>query len=141
MAYRFPKSAALILLLTILAGTISGCEREEGEASAAEKALAEMQSRYDELLGKEPTDAVEWAAEDFENIGDWEYLVVELPGGSPDELQKSLNSHGNERWEAFWVEPTDGGLRVLLKRPSRSYLSKLPLSAIGKLMIDGSAEQ
>ena len=132
-------NACALAMLAVLAGACGG---DSAEPSRGERALGELQAKYDELLGNETGAAVDWAADDIENIGDWEYKVLELDAAASEELEAVLNEHGNERWEAFWVAPTaDRGLRVFMKRPSRSYLSKLPLSALGKLLLDGSSSE
>ncbi len=63
------------VLCLILAFGVAGCGGESDAPSAAEKALNELQAKYDELSQKGLSDPVQWAAEDLENIGDWEYKV------------------------------------------------------------------
>ena len=120
--------------LSILA-LLAGCGGESTEPSATDKALSELQAKYDEIAGDRFDDPATWAAEDIENIGDWEYRVLDVPYSSPEQLAAELNTLGDERWEVFWMERTDSGFLVVLKKPAISYLSKIPLSQIGRFVI------
>ena len=120
----------------------------EEEPSTAERALEEMQRRYEELqqrfdefTGDQLDAPVEWAQEDIENIGDWEYRVVEFGRMSAEELEAALNELGNERWQVIWIEGNLTGRTVIMKRPAVSILSKLPLSALGRLLMRDSGGQ
>ena len=111
------------------------------EPNAAERAIDELQRKYDELAGDQLDAPVQWAAEDIENIGDWDYKVIEIGDDlSAEELEQTLNALGDDRWEAFWVQPSADGYTVLLKKPSISYLSKIPLSQIGRFIIPGGEQ-
>ena len=136
--YNHLKTLGLCLSFVLL---FSSCGGESDGPSAADKALEELQSKYDELRRRQPDDAVQWAADDLENIGDWEYRVVELSYKTSEDLETELNNLGDERWEVFWVDRTHDGVVVLLKRPSVSYLGKIPLSQIGRFIIDDSGSQ
>lgn len=118
----------------------AGCNRDASEPSATEKAMNDLQSKYDELMEDKLESPVQWATDDLENIGDWEYKVVDFSGAEPEALEETLNELGNDRWEAFWVENVRNDYRVMLKRPSRSYLSRIPLSQIGRFVIDGTGD-
>ena len=130
----------LILLLA------AGCSREPApppeaeESGAMSRAIDELRQQYEELSGDTLDDPVKWAAEDIENIGDWDYRVVDIEAGSADDLEATLNELGNDRWEVFWVERTASGYRVMLKKPSISYLSKIPLSQLGRFIVPGPDE-
>ena len=110
------------------------------DRSATERALEELAAAYEGvsgLLGEGSEEAVDRVQEDIENLGDWEYRIVDLSNASPEALETELNSLGNERWEAYWVEPSADGIRVYLKRPSISYLSRVPLSALVRMLAGG----
>ena len=127
--------------IMLLSFYVSGCQDENKESSAAQRALDELQNKYDELI-KDKVDApVEWATDDLENIGDWEYRVVNLAYRSPEELQAQLNEFGNDRWEVIWLEEAPGGFLAVLKKPSISYLSKIPISQLGRIVIGDSEPQ
>lgn len=129
-------SRNFLVLGAIAAGLLlSGCENNSDEPSTAQRALDELQNKYDELLKDKVDVPVEWAAEDLENIGDWEYRVVSLSYHSPEELEAQLNEFGNERWEVIWLEEAPGGFLAVLKKPSISYLSKIPISQLGRIVI------
>ena len=111
------------------------------DLSATERALAQLSAAYGELaerFGDEPGNAISWAEADIESLGDWEYRVVVLPdGGPPAALEEALNLLGQERWEAYWMESSRDGLRVFLKRPSISFLSRVPLSTLVRMLTGG----
>ncbi len=132
------KYIGLCLILTF---GVAACGGESDAPTAAEKALNELQAKYDELTEKELDDAVKWAAEDLENIGDWEYKVETLPLDSTEEFEAALNELGNERWEVIWMEKNTVGYTVFLKKPAISYLNKIPLSSLGRFVIDDSGSE
>lgn len=138
--------------ITLLAVStlVASCGGESTESIAEEtpapsvtqKALNDLQAKYDQLAGDKLDNPVQWAADDLENIGDWEYKVVSLDKMPVSEWEEVLNGHGDERWEIVWIDATSAGRVVILKRPSVSLLSKIPLSQLGRMMIgDSSAEQ
>ena len=131
---RIPVIAGAALLLQAL----SACQTESEEPSAAQKALDELGRKYDELVEDKIEDPVQWATDDIENLGDWDYRVENLSFASEQDLADQLNELGNERWEVIWLERTPDGFLVVLKKPSVSYLSKIPLSGLGKIIIGGS---
>ena len=61
--------------------------------------------------------------------------MEKLSYSSPEDFAAQLNVFGNERWEVIWLERTPDGFLAVLKKPSISYLSKVPLSEIGKYVI------
>lgn len=128
-------------LFLLLAFGLASCGGESDEPSTAEKALAELQAKYDELSQKELDDPVKWAAKDLENIGDWEYKVEVLPLDSPQEFEAALNKLGDDRWEVIWMEKNTVGYTVFMKKPAISYLNKIPLSSLGRFVIDDSGPQ
>lgn len=143
------------LLITTLAIVLAACGApvgdeapdtggeagEAGESTATSRALEELSAAYEELSGlvdRDPGEAVEWAESDLENLGDFEYRIVEIPDGDAGAIEAELNALGDERWEVFWVQPVDGAAtRYYLKRSSISYLSRLPLSAMLRLFGGG----
>lgn len=131
---RFVRLAIAVLSLCML----SACQSESDELSGARKALDDLQAKYDELVGEKLDDPMQWAADDIENLGDWEYRVETLSYSSAEELAAKLNEFGNEKWELIWLERAPGGFLAVLKKPSVSWLSKIPLSQLGMIVIGGS---
>ncbi len=131
----------VIASAVLLVHALSACQPESEEPSAARKALDELQEKYDELVEEKLDVPVKWATDDIENLGDWEYRVENLSYSSTDDLAAQLNEFGNEKWELIWIERTPDGLLVVLKKPSVSYLSKIPLSELGKIVIGGEGSQ
>ena len=129
------KTLSLLAMLAFVAACGGGSE----SPGAADGAIESLQRKLDELT--ENSDVpVQWAAEDIENIGDWDYRVMEIPDPTAEELEAILNGLGDDRWQAFWIERTRDGYTIFLRKPSISYLSKIPLSQLGKLIIPGSSE-
>lgn len=135
------KTNPIFVALTVACLFIAtGCERDATEPSATASALDDLQAKYDELVEDKLESPVQWAADDLENIGDWEYKVVELSGATAASLEATFNELGNDRWEVFWIENERNSYRVMFKRPSRSYLSRIPLTQIGRFVIDGTVD-
>lgn len=131
----------LIAAAALLVHSLSACQSETEKPSAARKAFEELQQKYDELVEDKLEDPVQWAADDIENLGDWDYRVENLSYSSAEDLAGQLNEFGNDRWEVIWLERTPDGFLAVLKKPSVSYLSKIPLSGLGKIVIGGSDGQ
>lgn len=107
------------------------------DPSATARALEELSAAYRSLAGlldQGSDEAVERVQGDIENLGDWEYRIVELEDDTAEALETELNTLGNERWEVYWVEPQRDGIRFYLKRPSISYLSRVPLSTLLRML-------
>ncbi len=115
----------------------------EDESSVVESLWGEVRALYDRAreTGEEvPADIYEWVRRDIENIGDWEYRVELLAVDvSPGTLQATLNELGDDRWEAVWLSESTAGVRVILKRPTRSYLTRMPLAQLLKLLSGGAS--
>lgn len=138
------KSGFLLLLLTVLP---AGCASDPDVPASPDDRVAALKQRVQELYrqaresGQQvPKDALEWTQQDLRRIGDWEYKIVDLPLEGPQSRQARLNELGAERWEAFWMEPAGEGIRVYLKRRSRSWLEKVPLSELRRLVPSGGGE-
>jgi len=131
----------------LLAALLAGCASDPDLPASPDDRVAALKERVQELYRqaresgqKVPKDALEWARQDLHRIGDWEYRIVDLPREDAHSRQARLNELGSERWEAFWMEPAGDGLRVYLKRRSRSWLEKLPLSELRRLVPSGGGE-
>lgn len=142
--YRWASNVLLsgVALLLMACGSGTPESNETSSPSMTEKALQDLQQKYDRLTGDRLEDPVKWATDDIENIGDWEYRVVEFGALATTEWEAELNSYGNDRWEVAWVESTPASRVVVFKRPSISLLSKIPLSQLGRMVIgDSGTEQ
>lgn len=137
MKSRF--SGLIIVCLTAL--VIMACEREPGKPSQAKRALEEVKRLYEQAKDKAPEDPVEWAKEDIERYGDWEYRIIKLADSEPSKLEEQLNKVGKERWEVFWIERSEADVRVFLKRPAISYLRSIPLSKLGRALSGGDSSE
>ena len=137
MNKRFVTPATAVIAVFLLAG----CNPEpQDEVTGVRKAVENLQQQYDELIAERGGDPVEWAASDLENLGDWEYRIETIRLESEEEFAATLNEFGNDRWEVIWLERTPGGFMIIMKKPSISLLSKIPLSQLGRFVIDGSED-
>lgn len=133
---------SVALLGLVLLALAVGCGPPEGAPEVVPRSFDELVRQLYERARdsgeKVPEDAIEWAREDVDRIGDWEYRVLRLADGEDAALEAQLDELGTERWEVFWLERERAGegdgLRVFLKRPSRSVLHMLPLSELGRLV-------
>ncbi len=131
----------MVLGIVASALLLSACQDGAEGPSAAERALDELQRKYDELVQDRLEDPVQWAQDDIENLGDWEYRVEDLPLAAGVDFAAQLNEYGNDRWEVIWLERGQDGYTVIMKRPAVSLLSKIPLSQLGRMVIGGSEGQ
>lgn len=136
---RWRSLSIILSLLTLM--VVGGCSEESSEPSVAQQTIDDLQKKYDELVETELENPVQWASDDLENIGDWEYKIVDLSDAGAASMEATLNELGNERWEVFWIENVRTDYRIMLKRPSRSYLRHIPLSQIGRFVIGGGESQ
>ncbi len=51
-----------------------------------------------------PKNIYDWIRQDIENLGDWEYRVVELESSDAKSVEGQLNELGQERWECIWIQ-------------------------------------
>ena len=128
---------SLIFAPLVLLASLTACDQATDSSTAAQGALDDLQKKYDELVEDKLDVPVQWATDDFENIGDWDYRASDIAFSSPENLAEQLNELGNEKWEVIWMERSADGFLVVAKKPSVSYLSKIPLSKIGSLVIGG----
>ena len=87
-----------------------------------------------------PKDVYVWVKQDFGKIGDWEYLVTDLPLSDTDAVQKRLNELGSERWECIWIHTSGKRTSFIFKRPTQGYLRNIPLSQLMKLIPVGGSD-
>ncbi|MEO0510387.1 MAG: hypothetical protein AAF065_11070 [Verrucomicrobiota bacterium] len=91
---------------------------------------------YDEKVKDReiPSQLKDAAQKDFEKIGDWRYLVLEIKGKDPEKLTEFLNEAGNERWECFFIEPQKEGALFYFKRREMGYIEKLSKADLLRLL-------
>lgn len=132
------NTATVALLLAVI--NLSGCSPGADGSSQTDQALKELRHLVEQAKEQVPSDPVEWAKEDLKRIGDWEYRIVSVGDAEDADLVASLNELGQERWEVFWVDRSNKGLRLFLKRPAISYLTKVPISGISNVIAGGNDE-
>lgn len=122
---------------------MTGCGEDPiPEDSEETGVLEDLKQLYEQATGStqvNPDDLIQWARDDIERMGDWEYRVVSLSASQDDDIEFQLNQLGEERWEIVWIERTGNRLRLFLKRPVKSYLDSLPLSELRRLLPGGGS--
>lgn len=142
------KNRRLALALCVAAAEPTGMHAQEAVDEAVDAPASSITARMVEqlsavyadlaaLIGDNPAEAVGWAQEDIENLGDWEYRIVELDEREDSGIEAALDALGDERWEVYWVQDGNGGAKFYLKRPSLSYLSRVPLSTLLRIIPGG----
>ena len=123
----------LVVLVILLACVVTcGCDERpassstDGDGTATNsmskdyaqelKVLYEKARRAGEQV---PEDVAEWAKADVKKIGTWDYKILSC---SEEEILTELKKLGAQRWECYWVEPTENGKRFYMKKRVRSYL-------------------
>ena len=106
----------------------------ESEVWSEVERLYELAKRKGEEV---PKDVYEWAKEDVQAIGNWEYKVQYFSNPNHIALENQLNELGKERWDVIWIDRQGPNLIVTMKRPSRTWLNKLPLGQLLKLAAPG----
>ena len=142
MRKRHPWGPSLLCLLLLT--PLAAAQEEEPAADAVEESgvWAEVRRLYDEAKKageRVPKDIYEWVRQDLQRSGDWEYRVVDVDAGVPEGIEETLNELGAERWECFWVGVAGGKSRFVLKRPARTYLQRVALTDLLKLIPGGGA--
>ena len=130
-------SYSIVALLVLAAGFPA---MAQDEPAPEESLWTQVLALYDEARGTGETvaeDVYEWAREDMQSIGDWEYKVKYFPNPNHIALEKQLNELGTDRWEVVWIDRQGPNLIVTLKRSSRTWLNKLPLGQLLKLAAPG----
>ena len=122
-----------LLALILLAGSFTRAEEPPSEDKSI---WGQVVALYEQAKAAGETaaeDVYEWAREDLEAIGDWEYKVEFFSNPNHIALEKRLNELGLERWEVVWIDRQGANLIVTMKRPSRTWLNKLPLGQLIKV--------
>ena len=83
---------------------------------------------------KIPDDILERARDEIQRVGTWEYQVVTLKNPQDSLLEKRLNALGKDRWECQVGQLQSEQVRILCKRPTRTYLKNIAITDLLKLI-------
>lgn len=103
--------------------------------STAEDSMKWANDTYESLKKQGLTSAnstSEWLSQDWNNMDAWQYKVISIGPLDDDELTQQLNGLGSSGWECFHIE-TGQSTRMFFKKPSESYLRRLPFRDLIKL--------
>ena len=79
-------------------------------------------------------DMFERAKAEIKRIGTWEYRVMTLNASQDATLEQRLNELGQERWECHVTPRDQEGVRLVCKRPVRSYLKNIAVTDLLRLI-------
>ena len=133
-----PVSIAVLVLS--LAGAPATAQEAESEDTGIWNQVVALYEQAKQAGETAAEDVYEWAREDLEAIGDWEYKVEYFSNPNHIALEKKLNELGLERWEVVWIDRQGPNLIVTMKRPSRTWLNKLPLGQLIKASAGAGTE-
>jgi len=135
---RWATVVVCCLLGPMLAATPDAASQQEPTEPPDDSGVWEEVVRMYETAKKTgeevPKDVYEWARQDLQRHGTWEYRVVEIGATDAKAVEEALNGLGTERWECVWVQTSGKTMRLFVKRPVRSYLRDVPLSQLLKLV-------
>ena len=132
-----PTPIAVLVLLLAGASVAFALEPESKDTGVWSQVVA-LYEQAKEAGETAADDVYEWVREDLEAIGDWEYKVQYFANPNHIALEKQLNELGLERWEVVWIDRQGANLIVTMKRPSRTWLNKLPLGQLIKAAAGGT---
>lgn len=135
---KLAPSVLIAVLVLPLAGFPAFAEETQTEETTLWNQVVALYEQAKDAGETAAEDVYEWAREDLAAIGDWEYKVQYLANLNHIALEKKLNELGTERWEVIWIDRQGPNLIVTLKRPSRTWLNKLPLGQLIKVAAPGS---
>ena len=130
----------LLLVLSVSAPISSQLDSDDESEPGVWDEVQRLYQSAKETGERVPKNIYDWIRQDIENLGDWQYRVVELETSDSKSVEGKLNELGQERWECIWVQPSLKTTRLFLKRPVRSYLTTLPLSQLLKLIPSGEGD-
>ena len=103
------------------------------------KTSAELRQLYERTIeaGEKlqiPDDVIERAREEIKRIGTWEYRVMTLNAPQDTALEQHLNELGQDRWECHATLRGQEEVRLICKRPVRSYFKNIAVTDLLKLI-------
>jgi hypothetical protein len=130
----------ILFMMIVLYGSLAYSEEA---TSSAQKTFpttpAELRQLYDRAIeaGEKiqiPDDMFERAKEEIKRIGTWEYRVTTLTAPQDTTLEQRLNELGRERWECHATSRGQEEVRLVCKRPVRSYLKNIAATDLLRLI-------
>ncbi len=135
---KLAPSVLIAALVLPLAGSPAFAEETQTEETSLWNQVVALYEQAKDAGETAAEDVYEWAREDLQAIGDWEYKVQYFPNVNHIAFEKQLNELGTERWEVIWIDRQGPNSIVTMKRPSRTWLNKLPLGQLIKVAAPGS---
>jgi hypothetical protein len=135
--FKLRLACSIALLIVGLGGAPTLAQEPQTEETGLWNQVIALYEQAKDAGETAAEDVYEWAREDLEAIGDWEYKVQYFANPNHIALEKQLNELGTERWEVIWIDRQGPNLIVTMKRPSRTWLNKLPLGQLIKVAAPG----
>ena len=122
--------------------TGSASQERPAEEASLQQQMKQLYEKAKQSGQEVSSDIYEWAKEDLESSGDWEYRVEIQSLGDPVTLEEKLNELGTDRWECFWVFRFEGKDAMLFfKRPRSSLIRSIPHADLLRLLSSGAGEE
>ena len=127
-------------MIIVLYGSVAYGEKAAQPAhTTLPTAYAELLNLYQRALeaGEKmqiPDDVLKRAREEIKRVGTWEYRVMTLNTPEDPALEQRLNALGQERWECHATQHVNDVVRLVCKRPVRSYLKNIAVTDLLKLI-------
>ncbi len=130
----------ILFMMTVLYGSLAYGEEA---ASPTQKTVPtippELIELYERALKagekiKIPDDVLARAKEEIKRIGTWEYRVMTLSAPQDTTLEQRLNELGQKRWDCHATSRGQEGVRLVCKRPVRSYLKNIAVTDLLRLI-------
>ena len=127
-------------MMVILCGALAYGEETVGPAQRTiPTTSAELLQLYKRAIeAKEkiqiPDDVLERAREEIKRIGTWEYRVITLTTPQDTTMEQRLNQLGQQRWECDTTPSGHENIRLVCKRPIRSYLQNIAVTDLLRLV-------
>ncbi|HIO20984.1 MAG TPA: hypothetical protein EYN18_01100 [Nitrospirales bacterium] len=130
----------LLFMMVVLCGTPAYGEEAAGPTQKTiPTTSAELLQLYERAIdaGEKiqiPDDVLERARKEIKRIGTWEYRVITLSAPQDTTLEQHLNELGRERWECHTTPHDHEKIRLVCKRPVRSYLKNIAVTDLLRLI-------
>ena len=116
-----------------------GEETTQSTRSTLPTTYAELLQLYERAIAagekiEIPDDILARAKEEIKRIGAWQYHVITLNAPQDQTLEHRLNELGRELWDCHATPREHDTVRLVCKRPVRSYLKNMALTDLLRLL-------
>lgn len=139
MVKRNVMRATLFMMIALYGSLAYGEEAAAPPQKTFPTTSAELLQLYERAIeaGEKiqiPDEVIERARNEIKRISTWEYRVITLNASQDTTLEKRLNELGRERWECHATPRGQEEVRLVCKRPVRSYLKNIAITDLLRLI-------